>query len=278
MAYSMVASNYRQEARAAMNGRTGTLVLAYLIYMLITGVPVAAGFFPVVGSIFGSIATIVITGPFSLSLAAMTLWVIERRIISVGDIFYGFTRFLTAFCAFLINNLFIFLWSLLFIIPGILKAYSYSMTYYILADDPNVTADEARIRSMELMRGNRFRLFCLQLSFLGWFILCALTLGVLFIWVGPYYNTAVASFYKNILYEESHSGAMSVAYGSAYGGANPNADAYNADGSAGPSGEEANTIPSAAGDGGSAADGILAEGEGLKEEPQSGGGEDVHNG
>ena len=93
MAYSMVASNYRQEARAAMNGRTGTLVLAYLIYMLITGVPVAAGFFPVVGSIFGSIATIVITGPFSLSLAAMTLWVIERRIISVGGIFYGFTRF-----------------------------------------------------------------------------------------------------------------------------------------------------------------------------------------
>lgn len=96
------------------------------------------------------------------------------------------------------RGLYTFLWSLLFIIPGIIAAYSYAMTGYILAEDPELTAGEAISRSKEMMSGNRFRLFCLQFSFIGWEILSALTLGIGNLWLRPYKQAAVAAFYREI--------------------------------------------------------------------------------
>lgn len=92
----------------------------------------------------------------------------------------------------------ILLWTLLFIIPGIVASYSYAMTGYILAEDPDLTASQAIQRSKELMRGNRWRLFCLQLSFIGWIILCLFTFGIGNLFLNPYQTAADAAFYREI--------------------------------------------------------------------------------
>ena len=87
---------------------------------------------------------------------------------------------------------------MLFIIPGIIANYSYAMTGFILAEYPEMTAGEAIERSKEMMDGNRFRLFCLQLSFIGWSILCSFTFGIGNLWLRPYRQAATAAFYREI--------------------------------------------------------------------------------
>ena len=94
--------------------------------------------------------------------------------------------------------LFIVLWSFLFIIPGIIKAFSYSMTPYILEENPELSANEAIDRSRAMMKGHKFDLFWLFLSFIGWFFLSLLTLGIGGLWLGPYMQTATAAFYEDV--------------------------------------------------------------------------------
>lgn len=80
----------------------------------------------------------------------------------------------------------------------IIASYSYAMTEYILADHPELSASEAISRSKEMMEGNRWRLFCLEFSFIGWSILCAFTLGIGYLWLTPYKEAAKAAFYREI--------------------------------------------------------------------------------
>ena len=93
---------------------------------------------------------------------------------------------------------FTFLWSLLLVIPGIIKAYAYSMSFYILADNPELTASEALAKSQSLMRGHKMELFILELSFIGWFFLIGLTFGLAAIYVAPYMEATMANFYNSI--------------------------------------------------------------------------------
>jgi uncharacterized membrane protein len=95
-------------------------------------------------------------------------------------------------------SLFIALWSLLLIIPGIVKAFSYAMTPFILEENPELSANEAIDRSRAMMKGHKFDLFWLILSFIGWYILCILTLGIGFLWLAPYQETAIAAFYEDV--------------------------------------------------------------------------------
>ena len=94
--------------------------------------------------------------------------------------------------------MYVLLWSLLFIIPGIIATYSYAMTEFILAEHPELTASEAIARSKEMMSGNRWCLFCLHFSFIGWDILSSLTLGIGNLWLHPYKQAANAVFYREI--------------------------------------------------------------------------------
>ena len=104
--------------------------------------------------------------------------------------------------------LFIVLWSLLLIIPGIIKAFSYSMTQFILEENPELSANEAIDHSRAMMKGHKFDLFWLLLSFIGWGILCIFTFGIGYIWLTPYVNTSVAAFYEDVKADYEANGGL----------------------------------------------------------------------
>ena len=103
------------------------------------------------------------------------------------------------FCINFLQGLYIVLWTLCLVIPGIMAAYSYSMAHYIANDHPEMTANEVIAASKEMMHGHRWRLFCLEISFIGWELLAGLTLGIASFAVAPYLETARAFFYQDLL-------------------------------------------------------------------------------
>jgi hypothetical protein len=112
--------------------------------------------------------------------------------------FYGFKDFKRAFVLYCINTVFIFLWTLLLIIPGIVKSFSYSQSFFILQENRNIQPNDARKISMKLMDGHKMDLFVLYLSFIPWYILSVITLGIGYIYAYPYIQTTLANFYKTI--------------------------------------------------------------------------------
>lgn len=116
----------------------------------------------------------------------------------VKTLFSYFPHWGTAVAASLKQGLLVILWSLLLIVPGIMAAYSYAMTPYILAEHPEMTSGDAILHSKEIMYGNRWRLFCLEFSFIGWSLLSVLTLGIGNLWLIPYRQAAIAAFYREI--------------------------------------------------------------------------------
>lgn len=117
---------------------------------------------------------------------------------SFETLFSYFPHWKTVAAAQLLQTVYIFLWTLLLVIPGIVAGYSYAMTGYILAEHPELSASEAIAQSKAMMEGNRWRLFCLQFSFIGWDILCALTLGIGNLALRPYRHAAEAAFYREL--------------------------------------------------------------------------------
>jgi len=111
---------------------------------------------------------------------------------------YAFSNYWHKVWGMLLVYIFTVLWMLLFIIPGIIKVFSYSMTPYILEEYPELSASEAIHRSRLMMRGHKFDLFWLMLSFLGWAILCVFTAGIGFLWLQPYMSTSIAAFYEEV--------------------------------------------------------------------------------
>ncbi len=115
-----------------------------------------------------------------------------------ASLFERFDIFLKALGLRLFMGLFMFLWALLLLVPGIIAAYRYSMAPYLMAEYPEMGIREAVNRSKELMQGNKGRLFCLDLSFIGWWLLSILTFGILSLWITPYVQTARAAFYLEL--------------------------------------------------------------------------------
>lgn len=231
------ARHYRRIANLKLRGQRGTLALTLLIYFAICGIfflpAYLSAFLPIVpdlvkaansyydfNSFFQrefidfmfrfilaylpyaagiSALLMFFLGAFSLSFKRIGLSLVRGEKVQPEDLFRGFKDYPRAFVLYFILNFFIFCWSLLLIVPGIIKAYSYSMSYFILADDPKISAIDARKKSMQLMEGNKAKLFCLDMSFLGWLLLSALTFGILLLWVMPRILTAHAAFYRNLV-------------------------------------------------------------------------------
>lgn len=122
----------------------------------------------------------------------------DHRNPQFGDLFAGFDRFGTYFAQRFLRILYVFLWCLLLIVPGIMAAYSYALTPYILAENPDLTASEAITRSKNLMYGHRLELFVLELTFIGWSILSILTFNIGNLWLNPYRNATIAAFYREL--------------------------------------------------------------------------------
>lgn len=184
-------SELRREAREHLNGNWGTALLLCLIYNIILGLP---GGIPYIGPVI----SVIISGPLMLGLAICFLKLIREEPFHIEELFDGFRRFEPALVLALLTGIFIFLWSLLFIIPGIIASYSYSMSFYILNDNPQMSGKEALEASKNMMDGFKGKLFMLHLSFIGWGLLCILTLGIGFLWLFPYVEASTASFYQNL--------------------------------------------------------------------------------
>jgi len=140
-----------------------------------------------------------ILGSFiGVGYAKFNLNLVDKKESAFETLFEYFSYWRTTAATRLLRGLYVFLWSLLFVIPGIVAGYSYAMTDYILAENPNLTASQAIEQSKTMMRGNRFRLFCLQFSFIGWDILATLAFGIGHLWLTPYKQAAYAAFYREV--------------------------------------------------------------------------------
>lgn len=192
--------NLRALGRNALTGKWGLGVLGTVLYAVLTTVPVI-----ILNAIFGdgdaspaaisNIYSLLITGPMTLGYAMFAISIFRKRETSPAEVFYGFERFGKAFGLYIVMIIFVLLWSLLLIIPGIIAAFRYSMSFYILADNPDIGIMEALNESKKMMRGNKWKFFCLNISFIGWGILCLLTLGIGFLWLGPYMEVSFIAFY-----------------------------------------------------------------------------------
>lgn len=157
-------------------------------------------------------AAFFVSPPVTVGLCFFSLSVYRGFNGDIGSVFTnGFTNYLRKLGGMLWMELFVFLWSLLLIIPGIIKSLSYAMTPYILADCPNVCATDALKISMRMMAGHKGELFVYYLSFIGWGILSGLTCGVLYIfYVGPYINNTFAGYYDELKRVSIESGVISL--------------------------------------------------------------------
>lgn len=187
----MTRAELKSEAKQQIKGKIGTLFLMYLIMFVIFFV---LQFVPVVGSIASYICQVA----FAMGIVMVYLAISKREEIGVGDLFKGFNILGKALWLNIIKTFFTFLWSLLFVIPGVIKSISYSMAEYILAENPNMTAREALNKSKEIMNGHKMDAFILSLSFIGWYLLISITFGIASIYVIPYMSATFANFYNSI--------------------------------------------------------------------------------
>lgn len=151
----------------------------------------------VLGGISLGVAAFILVPSLVIGLNFFSVAMYRGESSSIEDIFReGFDNFGRKLGGYLWMELFIYLWSLLFVIPGIIKAISYALTPYILADCKNVKATDALKLSMRMMEGHKWEYFVLGLSFIGWLLLTSLTCGLLYVfYVGPYMNNTFAGYY-----------------------------------------------------------------------------------
>ena len=140
----------------------------------------------------------VLRGSISIGHDRFCLKLVDGEQAQFEDLFSAFDIFGSAFVLNLLIALKVFAWSLLFVIPGIIAAYRYSMATYIMAENPTIAPTEAIERSKALMDGRKGDLFCLDLSFIGWALLATLTAGIGYLWLTPYMTVSHAAFYRSL--------------------------------------------------------------------------------
>jgi uncharacterized membrane protein len=231
------AANMRADARSHMAGRFGFIFVIGLLYMALTTlipqwiaevmsgtdellamIQSGAIYSPgainqMLGDVFAEVAKsssigtlygILLIGAFSLGFAVFCLKARRMQNPEAGDLFIGFKNYGRALVLYLLITVFTFLWSLLFIIPGIIAAFRYSMAFYVLADNPEISAMDALRTSKELMKGNKGKLFCLWISFIGWAILCSIiataAVSIIAIPFGLIGVSAIAAILSPVIY------------------------------------------------------------------------------
>lgn len=187
-------SQIRANARKQLGGGIFQSVwvstmLAFLIYDLING-----------ALAFTAIGTLLVMGPLTYGFNRILCKNARgSEKVELGNLFCGFSEdFANTLLLNLMTAIFTFLWSLLLIIPGIIKSYSYSMASFIQQDEADKDWNNCLKASMKMMKGHKMKLFLLDLSFIGWYIVGALCCGIGILFVVPYHMQARAAFYEEL--------------------------------------------------------------------------------
>ena len=202
--------DYKNAALAALKGNWAPVIVATIIYFVITIIVSLMSELYDPETSAGAVAGVAILGWLVLSLFAsiplgvgyynsLNLLLVEGDNQVTNNMFkIGYGNLLRNVGGMLLVGIFTFLWTMLLIIPGIIKSLAYSMTPFILKDYPELSANQAINLSMKMMEGRKFDLFYLYLSFIGWGILAIFTLGIGYLWLMPYMYTSTAAFYQNV--------------------------------------------------------------------------------
>ncbi len=193
-------SVYCAESRAALKGHWTNLVVTtlvmILVVMVVSGV---ASLIPVADTILSYFITLPISYAFTVIFLK---WYRTREDVQFGELFTPFTNkdeYVRILGTMFLQIVYTFLWMLLFIVPGVIKSYSYAMTPYILKDHPEMKNNEAIEKSMAMMEGHKMQLFLMDLRFFGWCILAmCFTLCIGLLWVQPYQYVAHTAFYEDL--------------------------------------------------------------------------------
>lgn len=195
-------SELRAAGRADLAGRWNEAAMLTFVYVIFAGLGSAlfGGTLNVALNGLGNLVTILLM-PMGWGFA-MTFLALHRH--EEGDTFDiwhlldGYRDFRRIFCTLLLQGIYTVLWTLLLIVPGIVKACSYAMTPYILRDRKDISNNAAISLSQAMMEGHKMDYFLMELFFLGWIILCIFTLGIGYFWLGPYMQASVANFYEEV--------------------------------------------------------------------------------
>ena len=179
------------EARESLSGNWGLAIATFLVYGIIISI------FQVIPTV-GPVLALFIAGPMLVGISMFSLSLSRGENARLEQIFEGFKNYGTVLGAYLLMVVLILLWMLLLIIPGIIAAIAYSQTFYILAEDDAISSMDALKKSKEMMDGYKWKYFCLGLRFIGWALLCILTLGIGFLWLSPYIQISYAKFYEDL--------------------------------------------------------------------------------
>ncbi|MEG2317430.1 MAG: DUF975 family protein [Rikenellaceae bacterium] len=183
------------EAKVSLSGKWGEAAMVTTIYLVISiVVSFILSFSPHM-----TVLTVFILAPLTLGYTKYCLD-IKAGIFNEYPILFRWFKvfYIRAVLTYIMMTIYILLWTLLFIVPGIIKSFSYSQVMFILAEDDNITPSAALRKSEDLMRGYKMAYFLLNLRFIGWGFLSLLTLGIGSIWLVPYITTAQAGFYNDL--------------------------------------------------------------------------------
>lgn len=191
-------SELRNDGYKDLEGRWGNAVVLTIVYLL-----VASGVSYLFGKISENISLLSSILLFPMAWGYTTAFLDSTRGIAgkpldIANLWNGYKDFMRIAVTYLLTQIYIVLWTLLLIVPGIIKGYSYAMVPYILRDDPTISGNRAIELSMQMMEGNKMRLFTLHLTFIGWIVLACLTLGIGFLFVMPYIESTIANFYEEL--------------------------------------------------------------------------------
>ena len=187
---------FREAAWAQLKGNWKPVVVFTLVYNLVMGV---AQFIGSTSDLVSILISLFILVPLAYGYNVAFLdFKRTGEAVKIEQLFDGFKDYSRVVLTGLLQGIYIFLWTLLLIVPGIIKSLSYSQTNYILKDYPELKNNAAIELSMAMMKGRKFDYFCLILSFIGWILLGILTLGIGFLWISPYIATASAHFYEHV--------------------------------------------------------------------------------
>ncbi|MDO5774955.1 MAG: DUF975 family protein [Spirochaetales bacterium] len=206
--------NYKNQAREQLKGKMKTPIIAFAVTMAITAMAAGIPQENLDGTV-GLISFLLIDFINSVSFFAFLRIFIQihntKNKAEFSDFINSFSHFAKAFLGFLWFYLWVGLWSLLFFFPGIVKTFSYSQMFFVLAENPKISVSKAMNISKILTRNHKGDLFLMSLSFLGWEFLSMLTLFILQIWVKPYEAMSFTNAYYSLKEEAFRTGSLTPA-------------------------------------------------------------------